>query len=188
MFDANYEGRVNTCGNILFQPKPHYPWSHLKKNPYASSVMPKSLVAPVARATPLSLLCICCVLHAKVHPQRSARVARFARSLAARQRSDFQTSKKSIKINKHHNKNVENVERRAPRTRQTRAVLDASWAPSWRHLGGSWRHLGPSWRHLGTSWRHLGRSWRHFGRILASQKPPKIAPKLQRGLPRRAPT
>ena len=93
MFDANYEGRVNTCGNILFQPKPHYPWSHLKK----SSVMQKFLVAPVARATPLSLLCICCVLHAQVHPQRSARVARFARSLAARQQSDFQTSYKSMR-------------------------------------------------------------------------------------------
>ena len=62
--------------------KPYCPWSHLKKKTYASSVMPTSLVAPVARATTLSLLYICCVLHAKVHPQRSARVARFARSLA----------------------------------------------------------------------------------------------------------
>ena len=99
LFDANYEGRVDTCGNILFQPKPHYPWSHLKKHPYASSVMQKFLVAPVARATPLSLLCICCVLHAQVHPQRSARVARFARSLAARQQSDFQTSLYVLEIN-----------------------------------------------------------------------------------------
>ena len=92
LFDANYEGRVDTCGNILFQPKTALPLEPPEKNPYASSVMPKSLVAPVARATTLSLLCICCVLHAKVHPQRSARVARFARSLAARQQSNFQTS------------------------------------------------------------------------------------------------
>ena len=34
-------------------------------------------------------------------------------------------------------------------------------------LGTSWRHLEPSGRHLGPSW----------GRILASQNPPKTAPR-----------
>ena len=45
--------------------------------------MPRSLVALVARATPLPLLCISYVLHVDIHPDRSARFARFARSLAA---------------------------------------------------------------------------------------------------------
>ena len=139
LFDANYEGRVNTCGNILFQPKPHYPWSHLKKNNYACSVMPKSLVAPVAHATPLSLLCISCVLHAQVHPQRSARVARFARSLAARQQSNFQTSLYVFLHLLEHLRGVWGCRR------PFGIVLDSSWAvleQTWR-VSGCLRHLLP---------------------------------------------
>ena len=135
LFDANYEGRVNTCGNILFQPKPHYPWSHLKK----SSVMQKFLVAPVARATPLSLLCISCVLHAQVHPQRSARVARFARSLAARQQSNFQTSLYVFLHLLEHLRGVWGCRR------PFGIVLDSSWAVlehTWR-VSGCLRHLLP---------------------------------------------
>ena len=41
------------------------------------------MVVPVARATLLSLFCISCVLHVYIHPDRSARFARCARSLAA---------------------------------------------------------------------------------------------------------
>ena len=55
----------------------------IRRNQCASSVVLEFLVAPVAHATPWSLLCISCLLHVEIHPDRSARFARFARSLAA---------------------------------------------------------------------------------------------------------
>ena len=134
LFDANYEGCVNTCGNIIFQPKTALPLKPSEKNPYASSVMPKSLVAPVARATTLSLLCICCVLHAKVHPQRSARVARFARSLAARQQSNLQTSLYVF----------------LPLLERLGNIL-GEFEGVFGRLESSWTPLGPSWSRLGAS-------------------------------------
>ena len=139
LFDANYEGRVNTCGNILFQPKNALPLEPSDKGPYASSVMPKSLGAPVARATQLSLLCISCVLHAQVHPQRSARSARFARSLAARQQSNFQTSLYVFLHLLEHLRGVWGCRR------PFGIVLDSSWAvleQTWR-VSGCLRHLLP---------------------------------------------
>ena len=112
---------------------------NLRRNLCTSSVVPESLVAPVARATTLSLLCICCVLHAKVHPQRSARVARFARSLAARQQSNFQTSLYVFLHLLEHLRGVWGCRR------PFGIVLDSSWAvleQTWRVLG-CLRHLLP---------------------------------------------
>ena len=116
---------------------------NIRRNLCTSSVVPESLVAPVARATTLSLLCICCVLHAKVHPQRSARVARFARSLAARQQSNLQTSLYVF---------LPILERLGSIVRpfggvfgRLGVVLDLSWAvleQTWRVLG-CLRHLLP---------------------------------------------
>ena len=138
-FDANHEGHVNTCGNILFQPKTALPLEPSEKEPDTSSVMPKSLGAPVAPATPLSLLCISCVLHAQVHRQRSARFARFARSLAARQQSNFQ---KSLYV---FLRLLERLRGVWERLRPFGIVLDSSWAvleQTWRVLG-CLRHLLP---------------------------------------------
>ena len=133
----------------------------VRRNTYASSALPKSLVAPVARATPLSLLCICCVLHAKVHPQRSARVARFARSLAARQQSNFQTSLYAFLHLWEHLRGVWG------RLRPCGIVLDSSWAV----LEQTWRVLG-CLRHFFT---HVSHILSHLKAILA-RTPPQDPP------------
>ena len=122
--------------------------------------MPKSLFAPVAPATPLSLLCICCVLHAQVHLQRSARVARFARSLAARQQSNFQTSLYVFLRLLEHLRGVWG------RLRPFGVVLDSSWAV----LEQTWRVLG-CLRHFFT---HVSHILSHLMAILARTPPPRI--------------
>ena len=57
------------------------------------------------------------------------------------------------------------------------SVLKASWARLGSILGASWGHLGPSWSRLGASCGRLGPSCERLGAVLASQKPPKIAPR-----------
>ncbi len=57
------------------------------------------------------------------------------------------------------------------------SVLKASWARLGSILGASWGHLGPSWSRLGASRGCLGPSCERLGAVLASQKPPKIAPR-----------
>ena len=121
--------------------------------------MPKSLVAPVARATTLSLLCICCVLHGQVHPQRSARVARFARSLAARQQSNFQTSLYVFLHLLEHLRGVWGCRRPCG------IVLDSSWAV----LEQTWRVLG-CLRHFFT---HVSHILSYLKAILARIPPPR---------------
>ena len=114
----------NILSNAIFTTLGNIP-----RNLCTSSVVLESLVAPVARATPLSLLCICCVLHAKVHPQRSARVARFARSLRGNKAifkhlcTSFCTSWNIL----------------------------GAFGGVVGHLESSWTHLGPSWSRLGAS-------------------------------------
>ena len=57
------------------------------------------------------------------------------------------------------------------------SVLKASWARLGSILGASWGHLGPSWSRLEASCGRLGPSCERLGAVLASQKPPKIAPR-----------
>ena len=57
------------------------------------------------------------------------------------------------------------------------SVLNASWERLGSILGASWSHLGPSWSRLGASCGRLGASCERLGAVLASQKPPKIAPR-----------
>ena len=163
LFDANHEGHVHTCGNILFQPKTALPLEPSEKDPYTSSVMPKSLGAPVAPATPLSLLCISCVLHAQVHPQRSARVARFARSLAARQQSNSRTSLYVFLHLLEHLRGVWGCRR------PFGIVLGSSSAV----LEQTWRVL-ECLRHLFT---HVNHILSHLKAILARSPPPRTPSK-----------
>ena len=59
--------------------------------------------------------------------------------------------------------------------------LGASWTP----LGASWKRLGGVLGPLGSVLGRLGGVLGRLGSVLASQKPPKIAP---RRLPKRGPT
>ena len=95
--------------------------------------MPRSLVALVARATPLSLLCISYVLHVDIHPDRSARFARFARSLAALALPSWAVLGHLGAI----------VRRLGAILSRLISRLSAKLGPSSAVLKSSWAHLGP---------------------------------------------
>ena len=118
---------------------------NIRRNPCASSVVPESLVAPVARATLLSLLCISCLLHVWVHPDRSARFARFVRSTHCARPANFNPSLHALrpfwpvlvplKLSRHHNKNhtTQEVSKRLPKRQREcpkRGQEDSRRAPT----------------------------------------------------------
>ena len=133
---------------------------NIRRNLCTSYVVPESLVAPVARATTLSPSASVAqytprfILNAPL-----ASLASLARSLAARQQSNFQTSLYVFLRLWEHLRGV------CGRLRPFGIVLDSSWAV----LEQTWRVL---WclRHFCT---HVSHILSHLKAILARAPPPR---------------